>query len=335
MTNGTPKIVVVTPVKNEAWILDRFLSVTSRFADHIIIADQKSTDESVAICGKHPKVTLIENESEDYDEASRQILLINEARNLVKGPRIILALDADEILAADATKQPGWQAMLKAKPGTVLCFEKPDLYLTPDLCIRYNEPWPLGYVDDGKEHKAKKVHSIRIPQPDGAPKADFHDVKILHYGLARPTAQTSKIRWYSVVENVLKTSPLLRRRRSYSADKDYLHGHQPQPAPVKWFAGWEEIGIDMRSIPEQKYYWWDFDVLRYFEKYGPKRFWFEDIWKFDWEACRMHARAQGISGIPESRLVTPPRTLALSMKLMTKLYIYASLIKNSIAPRKA
>jgi len=34
------RIVVVTPVRNEAWILERFLSVTSRFADHIIIADQ-------------------------------------------------------------------------------------------------------------------------------------------------------------------------------------------------------------------------------------------------------------------------------------------------------
>jgi glycosyltransferase involved in cell wall biosynthesis len=331
MHSQSPKIVVITPVKNEAWILNRFLTVTSQFADYILIADQNSTDESIAICEKYPKVVLIRNRSEDYDEASRQILLIREARNLVKGPRIILALDADEILAANAIGTPGWQAMLKAKPGTILCFEKPELYLTPDLCIRYSEPWPLGYVDDGREHKPKKVHSIRIPQPDGAPKAHIPDVKILHYALARPVAQTSKIRWYSVVENVLKTSPLHRRRFAYPSNKDYLHGHQPQPSPKEWFTGWEEIGIDMRSIHNQKYYWWDFDVLRYFEKYGPKRFWLEDIWKFDWEACRLYARAQGMNDIPEHKLSVPPKALIFSMKIITKVFDYGRLIKRKIS----
>ncbi|WP_260675883.1 MULTISPECIES: hypothetical protein [Nostocales] len=37
--NKIAKIVVMTPVKNEAWIVDRFLSVTSQFADYIIIAE--------------------------------------------------------------------------------------------------------------------------------------------------------------------------------------------------------------------------------------------------------------------------------------------------------
>lgn len=39
-----PQIIVVTPIKNEDWILDRFLSTTSLWADNIIIADQCSTD---------------------------------------------------------------------------------------------------------------------------------------------------------------------------------------------------------------------------------------------------------------------------------------------------
>jgi len=48
------RVVVVTPVRNEAWI-SSVLSVTSRFADHIIIADQRSTDDSRAICGRYPR----------------------------------------------------------------------------------------------------------------------------------------------------------------------------------------------------------------------------------------------------------------------------------------
>mgnify|MGYP000249071316 CR=1 FL=1 len=83
MSSQSPKIVVITPVKNEAWILERFLSVTSQFADYIIVADQNSTDSSVAICKKFPKVILIENKSGQFNEAERQLLLIQTARELI------------------------------------------------------------------------------------------------------------------------------------------------------------------------------------------------------------------------------------------------------------
>src|SRR5271154_3152689 len=123
-----PKIVVLTPVKNEAWILPRFLATTSLWADLIIIADQKSSDESVQICKRFEKVVLIPNENPNFNEAERQLLLIKAARELVPGSRILFALDADEILAANALETAGWQKILKAQPGTAVLLEKPDLY---------------------------------------------------------------------------------------------------------------------------------------------------------------------------------------------------------------
>ena len=42
-----PTLVVLTPVRNEAWILRAFLEATSLWADHIIIADQMSTVDIV------------------------------------------------------------------------------------------------------------------------------------------------------------------------------------------------------------------------------------------------------------------------------------------------
>lgn len=42
--NEKPIINYLTPVRNEVWILDRFLKAASFWADHIIIADQMSTD---------------------------------------------------------------------------------------------------------------------------------------------------------------------------------------------------------------------------------------------------------------------------------------------------
>ena len=322
MSNQIPKIVVITPVKNEAWILDRFLAVTSQFADLIIIADQNSTDESVTICKKYPKVTLIQNKSEQLNEASRQLLLIQTARELVPEHKILLALDADEILAASALTKIGWQSMLKAKPGTVLCFEKPDLYLTPDRCVRYDLAWPLGYVDDGAKHQPNQIHSIRIPMPDYAPRLHIHDVKILHYAMLRPSGQAAKYRLYSAIENTMSTGFALTRRRKYDLDSlfNYMNA-SVSPSPREWFTDWEKIGIDTQTIVNYKYLWQDFEVLKYFSKYGLSRFWIDDIWEFDWEACRLVAVANGLTEIPDFQIEAPPKILRLLLRWLTAIYM--------------
>ena len=231
------KIVVLTPVKNEGWILDRFLAVTSCFADLIIIADQNSTDESASIARRFEKVHLITNNSKSYDEAERQLMLIRKARELESREKILIALDADEILAANATKQPGWQTMLADKPGTTLYFEKPELYPHPGRCIRADHPWPIGYVDDGVEHVPRKIHSIRIPRPTGGRRLILNDIKIMHYAFCRMDAQRAKMRYYAVLENALGTQPLHRRLRTYATDafNEWLPRHQETPR--EWFEG--------------------------------------------------------------------------------------------------
>jgi hypothetical protein len=57
-----------------------FSAVTSQFADHIIIANQNSTDQSVAICKRYPKVTVIENQSDKYDEAESAIIIDSDSQ---------------------------------------------------------------------------------------------------------------------------------------------------------------------------------------------------------------------------------------------------------------
>jgi glycosyltransferase involved in cell wall biosynthesis len=321
MESQNPKIVVITPVKNEAWILDRFLAVTSQFADHIIIADQNSTDGSQAICKNYPKVTLIENKSDQFNEADRQLLLIHKARELVPEPKILFALDADELLAANAIKTLGWQSILKSKPGTVLCLERADLYLTPYQVVRHDTYSPIGYVDDGAEHKPRPMHSIRIPMPDYAPRLYCHDLKIIHYALIRPNAYASKIRLYSVLENILSIGKFpMGRRQRYASKQDFTKTGRLELTPSEWFAGWEELGIDMRTIFEQVYYWYDFEVLNYFQKYGLRRFWLDDIWEFDWEDCRLYAKSVGLKNIPDFEISEQPRIINILAGLLTALY---------------
>jgi len=313
-------LVVLTPVKNEAWILERFLAVTSRIADLIVIADQGSTDGSRDICRRFAKVHLIDNPSPSYDEAARQRLLLHAARERVPGVKVLLALDADEIVAADAPGSPGWKAMLEAAPGTVLCFEKPDLWQGTDLCLRFEMPWPLGYVDDGAEHFARRVHSIRLPTPEGSPRLHVQDVKILHYALARHDHLAAKSRFYSVQENLHGTNPVYRRRARYSRDHDWRSHGRLEPAPREWFDRWVESGVDLHAIPREDFYWQDFEVLRLFGRHGTRRFWLDDIWSFDWEACRRYALGQRLPGIPAGPITGPPRPVRLAGSLLDLLH---------------
>lgn len=305
MSAGAP-IVVLTPVRNEAAILERFLSVTSAFADLIVVADQHSSDGTPDIVRKYSSAVLVSNPSTAYDEGSRQTLLIEEARRRVAGRKILLALDADEIVAADALEAPGWQAMRSAPAGSVLCFEKPDLYASTRECLRYDRPWPLGYVDDGAPHAGGPVHSLRIPTPQAAPRLELVDVKVLHYALTRLDYQRSKVRYYSALENVLGTQPVWARRLLYSSRRDWARLGRLAPSDPAWFLGWERLGIDMHTIPQERFHWQDFEVLRLFRARGEARFWLDDLWAFDWEACRAHALALGVAGLPERPVRRPP-----------------------------
>ena len=110
---GRPTIVVVTPVRNEAWVLDAFLTCTSSWADRIIIADQHSTDGSREIAAKYAKVTLVDNDAAEMNQAAARLLLFEEA-DKIEGDKIVVALDADEFLTKGFDKTEGWERILSS-----------------------------------------------------------------------------------------------------------------------------------------------------------------------------------------------------------------------------
>jgi len=294
MTAGRPQIVTLTPLKNDAWILPRFLEVTSRFSDVIIVADEGSTDGGLEILRRFPKVIVIDNSRGDYDEAARQNLLIAKAREAVPLPRILVALDADEILAADALDSPGWQAMLASPPGTSIIVEKPNLHLTPQQCERRPLDFPGAFVDDGvSEHRALRIHSRRLPASERGARLVLPDVKILHYAHVRPEAQRAKMRMYAVLENIMGTKSLYWRRRYYSSNRVLRPMGPVEPTPPEWFRGWEEAGIDMTTIEDVQPYWQDVATLERLLEYGSRRFWFDDIWQKDWNALLRQLKRGG------------------------------------------
>ena len=121
--NTETKLICLTPVRNEAWVLERFLQCASVWADHIVVADQISDDGSREIAARHPKVILVDNPASDYNEGERHRLLFERARQIPAARRVMIALDADEVLSADWEQSDEWAMLRSAKPGTAIRFE--------------------------------------------------------------------------------------------------------------------------------------------------------------------------------------------------------------------
>jgi glycosyltransferase involved in cell wall biosynthesis len=292
MTAARPAVICVTPMKNEAWILERFLQCASTWADHIIIADQASTDGSRAIASAFPKARVFDYPSEAFDEPRRRRALLDEARR-IPGPRLIISLDADEILSAHWESSPEWQTMLRAAPGTVIAFRL--VNIAQDLETGWEIDWDFffGYMDDGAVNSGEDIHSPRLPMPPGAPRLLLRDLRVLHYAMADLGRYDSRQRWYQCYE-LLRDKP----RRHIALYRMYHHHEAPtvprRPLRAEWVDGYKRRGIDVTSIAREGSFRWDRLVLEFFRDHGTRRFRRVNIWRPDWAAI---ARREGFDSL--------------------------------------
>ena len=226
-----PIHIVMTPTRNEAWVIRAFLESTTRWADYVIICDQFSTDGTREIVKEFasrkeqitndygsadrqkssitnvPKaqVILIDNPNTEFNEAERQRILVAKAREVAAGRDTLLwGLDADEILAANAFETADWQKIMHSKPGAVFWFRWAQL--THDKQHDYNnkDPYPWLFHDDGVEphgNYVREMHSMRIPYPlDEHDMSYVEDFRVLHLGPAPLNRVRAKERFYMFVE---------------------------------------------------------------------------------------------------------------------------------------
>jgi glycosyltransferase involved in cell wall biosynthesis len=301
------KIVVLTPVKNEEWILDAFLKTTSLFADHILLADQNSTDRTVEIANSYEKVVVIKNDGKSYNEASRQQLLIDAARKLFGSDNMLIAIDADEIIAFDGIGAAEWKQMRNLEKGTVLYFEKPTFFDGLENVIRYEKDggWPLGFIDDGSVHKPTIIHSVRIPFHENSPKFFSKEIKFLHCNLLSLSRQRAKIRYYCLIEAISKSKPWHHRITYYNKDYDYQNeGDGLTAANPLWTQGWLDRGIVFVAPKVQKYYWYDKEFLRLLETNYKVKLWFDDIWDINLNEAKDYFKISNTKAKQPPRLVS-------------------------------
>lgn len=277
-----PIIICLTPVRNEAWILDKFLKCTSQWADYIIIADQNSTDESRKIALNFPKVILVENCSPSYNEIERQKLLINKARS-IEGNKLLITLDADEFLCSGFSKTEEWNTMLNGEPGDSFAFRWINIF------PGYKKGWMAGYfilalIDDGSEHNGNFIHNPRLPVSDEKKVHYLEEIKVLHYQYTNWNRMESKQRYYQCLERI--SFP---EKRPLNLFRIYHHMYSIKPNSIidlhdNLFSEYENLNIEMRSgiSKTNEIFWFDKEILCFFDLYGVEKFKKEAIWDVNW-----------------------------------------------------
>lgn len=215
-----PRIIVITPVRNEAWVLDAFLTCTSSWADYIILADQHSTDGSREIAAKYPKVVLVDNPCDEWIEFECRARLLEEAAKIA-GDKIIFGIDADEFLSEGFDKTEGWKRIIESKPNEIFYFDWLNLYndfhtVKKEECraewvAHYAEN--VDFVTEYRRTEKNAVHASRVPSIDASYcKYTFiPDIQFVHVAKLNRQRTQNKVDFYQVVnfdKNPVKGNPL-------------------------------------------------------------------------------------------------------------------------------
>ena len=202
-----PTIVVITPVRNEAWVLDAFLTCTSSWADYIILADQQSTDGSREIAAKYEKVVLVDNNDSEMNQAAARLLLFR-AVDKIEGDKIVFALDADEFLSEGFENTEGWTRMMESKPNELYCFKWLNLYgdfghALPDTGFM---EWAchldssMSIADAYWRCEQRAVHEMRVPclSTEEVSYVEIPDIRFVHLANLNEVRQKNKFAFYQV-----------------------------------------------------------------------------------------------------------------------------------------
>lgn len=284
MENSKPLLIVLTPVRNEAWVLKAFLEATSLWADYIIIADQLSSDGSREIAQSFSKVILIDNDRQEMHQAATRQLLFNEAKKIV-GDKILFALDADEFLYGHFTDTSDWKRIIDSKPGD--CFIWRWMNLKRDDVTQYSTSehyyWAVHVSDDLWDglFPDNFIHEWRLPWPNSANKVLLNDLYSIHFARVNSLRQRNKERFYQV--SSLGQDPeksIIALYRLYHQEEELSYLSVPKDA----YGFYEDRGVDVLNgidLSDEGEYYTE-QILFYFGRDGIDKYSILDIWDSEW-----------------------------------------------------
>lgn len=266
-------LIVLTPVKNEAWILPTFLKAVSTWADYIIVSDQGSSDKSKEIAQSFGKVILIDNsELKDFNEFEMRNPLLQEARR-IEGENVLFWLDADEFLTPDFNSDE-WKHIINLPLGSHFDFFWGNILPKFHYYGIVDYPTQVGFVDDRREpSRTTIVHGSRtcVEKKDEDLYFVAQKMKLLHLQFVDWERMESKHRWYQCFERINypdKSAIDIYRRYHWMYDK-HLFNYR---VDNQWIDGYEKMGVDVTEVVYEHDYWWDDKVRGYVAQYGSAYF---------------------------------------------------------------
>jgi glycosyl transferase family 2 len=291
-------LICATTMRNEAWILRRFLECALTWADHVIVVDDNSTDGSAEIAARFPNVRLLRFQRFDdvapY-ESERWRMRIEAAREIeVSGKRVVMTLDSDEMLSANFGAD--LRRVVAAEPGTNVAARVTNLLPGLEQCWVPPDPCVIGFVDDGSPFTVEKsMHVLRVPP---GPTMELSETVLLHCKLLAARRVQARHRYYQVWET---ESGL---RSSLGQYRLYHRGERPEkwmePVRAEWLSGYFEAGIDLHRVDDDPAHF-DALSLRLIAQRGPSAFKRADIWSIDWN------RVAEEQGVPLDVPIVDPR----------------------------
>jgi hypothetical protein len=267
---------LITPVKNEAPLLETFIRHHTPLFDRIVIADQQSTDGSWEIANSHPNVIALQNDSAAYDEHRRRALMLEEVQRRHAGA-LVMGLDADEfLLAHPADWEKACRNWIENHSQKTIRFDWN--YLLPngtewfvqqqDFC----RPVLAGEIPPGF------IHRPRIPLSE----EKFHspDFPILHLNLYWLRRMRMKVWWYLALEAAGGKKPSIDSLRLYSRNASLTMPNR-QPVPEKFQPPVRKI-LDSLAVEDTWETWQKSELLKMLAADDRSHLSHTPIWSFPW-----------------------------------------------------
>lgn len=257
------------------------LKAASAWADAIVVGDQMSDDDTREIVRAHgPKALLVDNAAEGYDEGERHRVVFEAARKLHPDEKkVLLAIDADEMLSANWRYGSEWEQIKALPPGSGIYAEW--VNINPDLQTWFplGRHFIIGIVDDGRlGHSPGKFHVPRLVQDPTKPKLLLKDIKLLHFQYVDADRTESKRKAYHVQEWLVSPTRPIRLFRRLNPLR-CIRRSDIRPLDSRWTEGFAGDGFDWRRFRKDKVYRWDQIVADAISAKGARHFRRLDIWE--------------------------------------------------------
>lgn len=285
------KIVGMVQVRNERIFIEQCLRALSLYTDAIVILDDASTDETLAIIKSLAETCNIEKiiehtEWKDWNEPHNKNELLNAARSI--GGTHMVIIDADEMFSADCLTDD-WlrKKILALQPGDSMGCLWINLWRSIDQYRDDGSVWvPRDihrvFCDNGTAYYPNVfLHATSIPtglQGTFYPNDDASR-GILHFAFVNRENLLIKQAWYRCLERLHdQKAHIPGINLTYRCTKDETD-IKFKKAPARWFA----YPFFNPSLCEQPEQWRKKQVKAWFKLYGKKLFKNLEIWDINWD----------------------------------------------------